>query len=137
MRVLLVEDNPTNRQVMGCILNLIQAEMISAENGLEGVQAFQKDVFDIVLMDLQMPVMDGYTAIREIRALEARENRPRTPIVVVSANVAAGNVAAARQNGADQHLAKPINVTALLSTIAAAIEDAPAASAETHAGAAG
>src|SRR3712207_810808 len=79
LRVLLVEDNEVNRKVISCILNMIEADLTWAENGLEGVRAFQRQEFDVVLMDLQMPVMDGYTATREIRAYEISRQQQRTP----------------------------------------------------------
>ena len=123
LRVLLVEDNEVNRKVIACILNMIQADLTWAENGLEGVQAFQRQSFDVVLMDLQMPVMDGYTATREIRAYEGREGQRRTPVIVVSANVRPEDVSASKAAGADNHLGKPVDVTALF----AAMQDALAA----------
>ena len=126
LRVLLVEDNEINRKVISCILNMIQAELTWAENGLEGVQAFQSQHFDVVLMDLQMPVMDGYTATREIRAFESSTGKPRTPVIVVSANVRPEDVSASRAAGADNHLGKPVDVTALFAAISesmAALEE--------------
>ncbi|HAJ02837.1 MAG TPA: hypothetical protein DCL55_06305, partial [Brevundimonas sp.] len=64
-----------------------------------------------------MPVMDGLTATREIRALEAREGRPRTPVVMLTANALAEHVAAARAAGADLHLAKPFDAAELIETV--------------------
>ncbi len=127
LRVLLVEDNEVNRKVIECILNLVNAQMVAAENGLEGVQAYQSQDFDVVLMDLQMPVMDGFTATREIRAFEKAQGRPRTPVIVVSANVRAEDLEASRRAGADRHLAKPVDVSQLFEAISetlAAVDEA-------------
>jgi CheY-like chemotaxis protein len=66
---------------------------------------------------MQMPVMDGLTATREIRALEAREGRPRTPVVMLTANALAEHVAAAQAAGADLHLAKPFDAAELIETV--------------------
>ena len=126
LRVLLVEDNEVNRKVIACILNMIQADLTWAENGLEGVQAFQQQSFDVVLMDLQMPVMDGYTATREIRAYESSRGQPRTPVIVVSANVRPEDLKASRAAGADNHLGKPVDVTALFAAMQEALAAAQA-----------
>jgi len=81
------------------------------------VEVFQREPFDLVFMDLQMPVMDGYQATREIRAIEDRNHGRRTPIVVVSAFTRAGDIARAAEAGADEHLGKPVNVPQLLGAI--------------------
>ena len=91
--------------------------MVLVENGQQALDACRDDHFDIVLMDMQMPVMDGLTATREIRALEAREGRPRTPVVMLTANALAEHVAAARAAGADLHLAKPFDAAELIETV--------------------
>jgi CheY-like chemotaxis protein len=117
LRVLVVEDKPINRQVLGLILETVNARTTFAENGLEGVRAYQEDPFDVVLMDLRMPVMDGYQATREIRAVEAARRTPRTPVIVVSAHTRPHEIQAAQQAGADHHLGKPVSVPALLGAI--------------------
>jgi CheY-like chemotaxis protein len=122
LRVLVTDDNATNRRVAELILQTIGAEMVFAENGLEAVQAVERVAFDVVLMDLQMPVMDGLTAIRAIRAREASERLPRLPIVVVSANAMPEQVAASRDAGADGHLGKPIRAETLIEAVANALE---------------
>ena len=114
LRVLLVEDNPTNRRVVELILSACGVDLAMAENGAVGVAAWQADRFDLVLMDLQMPVMDGLTAIREIRRMETELARARTPIVVLSANAMAHHQREAKEAGADLHLAKPITPQALV-----------------------
>ena len=126
LRVLLVEDNEINRKVVSCILDMIQADLTWAENGLEGVQAFQRQSFDVVLMDLQMPVMDGYTATREIRAYEHSRGQRRTPVIVVSANVRPEDLSASKAAGADNHLGKPVDVGALFAALQEALAAAEA-----------
>jgi CheY-like chemotaxis protein len=117
LRILVVEDDETNRKVLGLVLESLNARTTFAENGLEGVSAYQRETFDVVLMDLQMPVMDGYQAMRFIRSLEVSQRARRTPVVVVSAHTRPSEIAAAREAGADHHLGKPVNVPALLGAI--------------------
>jgi signal transduction histidine kinase len=80
LRVLVADDNPTNRKVVALILEAVGAEVVAAGNGAEAVSAAAQDGVDLILMDLQMPVMDGLTAIAEIRKAEAASARPRRPI---------------------------------------------------------
>ena len=118
LRVLVADDHPTNRAVLEVILGLIAADLVSVEDGAQALAAFKNNDFDIVLMDLQMPVMDGFEAIREIRKFEAEMQRRRTPILAVSANAMSEHVAASRAAGADQHIAKPVVPDALLQAMA-------------------
>ena len=122
LRVLVVEDKPINRQVLGLILETVNARTTFAENGLEAVKAYDEAAFDVVLMDLRMPVMDGYQATREIRAMERSRRKPRTPVIVVSAHTRPHEVQAAREAGADHHMGKPVNVPALLGAIRGATD---------------
>ena len=117
IRILLADDHPTNRAVVEVIVGMINAQLVSVENGAQAVEAFKADPFDVVLMDLQMPVMDGVSAIREIRSLEVAEGRAPTPILVVSANAMSEHVAASREAGADAHIAKPVRPHDLLNAI--------------------
>jgi CheY-like chemotaxis protein len=121
LRVLVVEDDPNSRKVLIHALDRMKAELTVAENGQQAVEAFRTGPFDVVLMDLQMPVMDGYAATREIRAHESRSGAARTPIVVVSAHTRPWELEAAQGAGADYHLGKPLNVPALLGTIEAVV----------------
>ena len=117
LRVLVVEDKPINRQVLGLILETVNAKTTFAENGLEAVRAYQQEPFDVVLMDLRMPVMDGYQATRQIRATEASRRSRRTQVIVVSAHTRPHEIEEARAAGADHHMGKPVNVPALLGAI--------------------
>ena len=117
-RILVAEDNPNNRRIIAMILEQCCASITFAEDGRQALTLFGSQPFDIVLMDLQMPVMDGLSAIRAIRALEAERAVAPTPIVALSANAMTHQVAEARDAGADAHVAKPIDPSVLLAEIA-------------------
>ncbi|ADG12281.1 hybrid sensor histidine kinase/response regulator [Caulobacter segnis] len=121
LRVLFAEDHPTNQRVVELMLGET-ADLVVVENGEVALQAFESQTFDIVLMDTQMPVMDGLTAIRAIRAREQAQDGGRIPIISLTANAMPHQVEACLQAGADLHLAKPITVAALFESIAAAAE---------------
>ncbi|MGH7027771.1 ATP-binding protein [Brevundimonas sp.] len=119
LRVLLAEDNPINQRVVQLILADHAAELIAVDDGAQAVAAFEAGAFDLVLMDMQMPGMDGLTATRALRAVEAaRPSAPRTPILMLSANAMAEHRDAARAAGADLHLAKPVTARDLLTALA-------------------
>lgn len=114
LRILAVEDNPANRMVVRCLLEPLGFEIVTADDGLEGVRRFQEERFDMVLMDMQMPVMDGLEAMRRIRAEEERLGAPRTPIVMLTANTTEVHHLKAAQAGADHLVAKPVTLKLLL-----------------------
>ena len=131
MRVLLAEDHPTNRRVVELMLETTGAALTSVENGEQAVEAFRAGEFDIVLMDMQMPVMDGLAAIRAIRADERNAGRAATPIVALTANALPEHVRASADAGADAHRAKPITAATLIPAmqlLLAGVEVADAAS---------
>lgn len=122
LRVLLAEDHPTNQRVVQLILASQGAEVIVAGDGAQALAAFRDGPFDVVLMDMQMPVMDGLTATRAIRELEASTpGRARTPLVMLSANAMAEHREEALAAGADSHLPKPITAASLLAGIEAVV----------------
>ncbi len=127
LRVLVVDDHATNRRVVEMILDQVGAERVSVENGKEALEAYIKDHFDVVLMDIQMPVMDGLTATQEIRLVEKHERRTPTPVIILSANAMPEHIAAGKAAGADRHLAKPISAAELLTVIAEVAGEARAA----------
>jgi CheY-like chemotaxis protein len=127
LRVLLADDHPTNRAVVEVILGLIDVDLVQVEDGLQAVNAFKADDFDVVLMDLQMPVMDGLTAIREIRKFEVEQGRHRVPVLAVTANAMSEHVQASRAAGADHHIAKPIIPDLLIGAIIQSTAEAAAA----------
>ncbi|MBE9606561.1 response regulator [Acetobacteraceae bacterium H6797] len=115
MRVLLVEDNATNQLVMRTVLERAGAEVVIANNGAEGVAAARQDAFDLVLMDLQMPVMDGLEATRQIRRSTGPNRRVR--IIGLTAAVGAEFERQCREAGMDHYLPKPIQRDELLRLI--------------------
>lgn len=117
LRVLVADDNPTNRRVVELMLDAAGAEVVSVENGAEALDALRADAFDLVLMDLRMPVMDGFEAIRAIRQGEAQRPDGRLPIIVLSANSAPEDREASAEAGADRHIAKPIRAETLFGAI--------------------
>ncbi len=121
LRVLLAEDHPVNQRVVQAILAGGGMEVITVGDGAQAVAAFAADTFSLILMDMQMPVMDGLTATRAIRAAEQAAGRPRTPLIMLSANAMAQHVQGAADAGADLHLAKPITPGALMAAIEAAV----------------
>jgi PAS domain S-box-containing protein len=120
-RVLLAEDHPTNQRVVQLILASQGAELVTVDDGVQAVEAFAAGDFDVVLMDMQMPHMDGLTATRAIRALEAESGAARTSIIMLSANAMAEHQNEALAAGADLHVAKPITAANLLAGIQAAV----------------
>lgn len=114
--VLLVEDNPVNQKVAVRFLERMGCKVRVADNGVEGVKAWQEARFDIVLMDLQMPLMDGLTATRRIRELEAGSGRA-TPIVALTANAMAGQLERCMEAGMNGFLTKPLEIARLHETL--------------------
>ncbi|HET6971440.1 MAG TPA: ATP-binding protein, partial [Phenylobacterium sp.] len=116
-RVLVVDDNAVNRQVLGLILDSAGIQHAEVEDGRAAVEAVMADGFDAVLMDLQMPVMDGFEATRRIRSWEKDAGRRRMPIFVVSANCLQEHVEAGIAAGADGHFSKPVSVAQLIGAL--------------------
>ncbi len=117
MRVLLAEDHPTNRRVIELILGAAGVNLMCVENGAEALAAWRAGHFDLVLMDMQMPVMDGLSATRAIREAERRGGLARTPIYALTANAMAEHARASAEAGVDGHLTKPISAEALLHAV--------------------
>jgi PAS domain S-box-containing protein len=125
LRILLAEDHPTNQQVVDLMLG-DAADLTLAPDGRAAVTAFADQTFDVILMDTQMPVMDGLAAIGAIRTRETAMGLVRTPIISLTANAMPHQVAACLAAGADLHLAKPISIHGLFGAINAALELAEA-----------
>lgn len=113
-RILLVEDNEVNQDVALGLLSNIGITVSLAENGLEAIEMLEIMEFDGVLMDCQLPVMDGYTAARRIRQQERLKN---LPIIAMTANVMSGDREKSLEAGMNDHIGKPVNVTELLTVM--------------------
>jgi PAS domain S-box-containing protein len=123
-RVLLAEDHPTNRKVVALILEAVGVDLTVVENGQAAVEATELAEFDVILMDMQMPVMDGLTAIRLIRERESATGARRTPILALTANAMPEHARASAEAGADGHLSKPIAAAKLVEAVRNAAESA-------------
>ena len=119
-RILVVDDADRNRELIGLILTAAGYEVAYAQDGAQAVSQAGEGRFDLILMDMQMPVMDGPTAARLIRAGQG-PNRA-TPILAVSANVLPEHVAVCLASGMDAHVAKPVSAANLLSSVSAWLE---------------
>ncbi len=127
LRVLAAEDNEVNRLVLKTLLAHAGVEPVFAENGELALAAWEQGPWDLVLMDVQMPVMDGPTAVRRIREREAETGRPRTPIVALSANAMSHQITEYLAGGMDGHVAKPIEADKLFEALSLALPEAEAA----------
>jgi PAS domain S-box-containing protein len=114
-RILLVEDNPVNQRVAQRLLQKLAADVTIANNGAEALERMAESQYDAVLMDCQMPVMDGFTATRRIRELERASVRgKRLPIIALTANVMSEDRENCIAAGMDAHLGKPIEPSQLI-----------------------
>ena len=106
-RVLVVEDNDVNRMIAREVLISLGLSVLEASDGMQALEMLDLQPVDLVLMDCQMPVMDGYAATREIRKREARLGLPRLPVLALTANAFEEDAVLSREAGMDAHLAKP------------------------------
>jgi CheY-like chemotaxis protein len=117
-RLLLVDDSLENRELMRLLLRRQPIIMDEAGNGSEALDLFERNDYALVLMDIQMPVMDGYAATRMMRQIEERRNSRRTPIVALTAHTYETDVQNGIEAGCDDHIAKPFQKKVLLACIA-------------------
>ena len=117
MRILFVEDNEVNRRVVKEMLRAGGVDMAEAEDGRVGLEMIDTQTFDLILMDLRMPVMDGMTAIRHIRA--RTDDKAGLPVIVITADAGPTIDADCRRAGADDVIHKPVSMAALFGTIGA------------------
>ena len=130
LTVMVVDDNPTLRELITMQLpasgyNVVEAylrktpyHLDEAEDGRRATELAFKHDYDVILMDIQMPVMDGYTAVRKIRAWEEDNKRARTPIIALTASALDEAVRQIKQAGFDLHVSKPVKRATLLNAIA-------------------
>jgi len=121
MRVLLAEDSPVNRLLIREYLAATPLTLDEAENGQIAHEKFKSGRYDLVIMDMRMPVMDGYAATRAIREWERLNDGSRTPVVALTASALKTDVDRCLEAGCDRHLSKPIRLEDLLETIAVVV----------------
>lgn len=113
-KVLLVEDNEINRELAEEILTQQGIDVTTATNGQEAIDKLEKGQFDCILMDCQMPIMDGYTATQKIRSMLEYKD---LPIIAMTANIMQEDIKRAKESGMNDHIAKPINIDAMFATL--------------------
>jgi CheY-like chemotaxis protein len=123
-RVLLVEDNPVNQELALAMLLELGVGAVSAWSGEEALVKIAAEHFDAILMDCQMPKLDGYATTRRLREWERRTGRDRTPIIAVTANALNGDAARCFEAGMDRYLSKPFTMEQLYLILESCVPDA-------------
>lgn len=122
LRILAAEDNTVNQLVLKTLLHQVGIEPVIVDNGQKAVEAWRDGVWDVILMDVQMPVMDGPSATRAIRREEAERGSAPTPIIALTANAMSHQIAEYKASGMDGFVAKPIEIARLFEAIEAALD---------------
>jgi PAS domain S-box-containing protein len=117
LHILFAEDSPDNRLLISAYLKGLPYQLDVAENGRTAVEKFMHNKYDLVLMDVQMPIMDGHTAVRTIRKWENEQGRPPTPIIALTASALSEDIRDSMEAGCNTHLSKPIKKARLLTAI--------------------
>ncbi|MHC8316384.1 hybrid sensor histidine kinase/response regulator [Pseudomonas sp. LB3P31] len=112
-RILVAEDNSISTKVIRGMLGKLNLQPDTASNGEEALQAMKAQRYDLVLMDCEMPILDGFSATQQLRAWEVGNQRVRTPVVALTAHILAEHKERARQAGMDGHMAKPVELSQL------------------------
>nr|WP_298111584.1 hybrid sensor histidine kinase/response regulator [uncultured Pseudomonas sp.] len=124
-RILVAEDNSISTKVIRGMLGKLKLQPDTASNGEEALKAMKAQHYDLVLMDCEMPILDGFSATEQLRAWEAAEQRPRTPIVALTAHILNEHKERARQVGMDGHMSKPVELSQLRELIEYWIAERP------------
>jgi len=124
LHILLADDSPDNRMLIRAYLKKTPYSLDEAENGKVALDRFIAGKYDVVLMDIQMPVLDGYTAVRMIRDWEKDQHCKRTPIIALTASALDDAVRRAIDAGCDMHVSKPVRKSTLLEAITKSVEAA-------------
>jgi two-component system sensor histidine kinase/response regulator len=117
LRILLVDDSDVNRMLIDAYMKKLPYIIDHAENGQLAVEMFRSSTYDLVLMDIRMPVMDGYTAVRTIREWERTQGLKRIPIIAVTAAAPDESIQRSLDAGCDAHVSKPLKKATLLQLI--------------------
>ena len=125
LRILLAEDHVVNQRVVDLILRPYGVALTIVDNGAQAITAMETGTFDLILMDMQMPVMDGLTAVTAIRRMEKERGWARIPIAMVSANAMSEHCKASLASGADLHISKPFSADTFISQIQHLLEGPP------------
>jgi signal transduction histidine kinase/CheY-like chemotaxis protein len=112
-RILVAEDNSISTKVIRGMLGKLNLQPDTASNGEEALAAMKAHRYDLVLMDCEMPILDGFSATQQLRAWEVGNQRSRTPVVALTAHILAEHKERARQAGMDGHMAKPVELSQL------------------------
>ncbi len=115
--ILVAEDSKDNRLLLNAYCRGSEYQPTFAENGKEAIDAYLSGSFEIVIMDVHMPVLDGLSATRLIRGLETDKARKRTPILALTASAMAQDITLAREAGCDLHLPKPVSKQGFLTAL--------------------
>ena len=113
-RILVIEDTEDNRQIIRDLMTSVGYELIEAVDGIEGVAAAEREKPDLILMDIQLPGIDGYEATRRIRAIP---EMAKVPIIAVTSYALSGDEAKTREAGCDGYVAKPFSPRQLLAKV--------------------
>jgi PAS domain S-box-containing protein len=117
LKILLAEDSPDNRTLIHAYLKNLPYTLDHAENGLVAVTKFMRNSYDLVLMDVQMPIMDGYSAVRKIREWEQEQGRASTPVAALTASATDEDIRRSDKAGCTAHVSKPIKKALLIKII--------------------
>lgn len=124
LRILVADDDAISRAAVGFMLEAIDAVVVEADDGDKAVDAFAEGEFDLLIMDLEMPRMDGHAAVRAIRYLEREEHRGHATVFMLTGKSGPDVEAASLAAGADRHLSKPITESQLISAVRDALGEA-------------
>jgi signal transduction histidine kinase/CheY-like chemotaxis protein len=117
LSILAAEDHPVNQMVLRTLLSQMGCKVTMVSDGIEALEQFRGRQWDLVLMDIQMPKLDGIASARFMREIEERQGRPKTPMIALTANAMAHQLQQYREAGFDDHITKPIEIVHLLTTI--------------------
>lgn len=121
LNALVVDDNQGHRQALGMILEAIGIASETAEDGLDALERLRRRTYDVVLMDISMPRMDGLTALRAFRRWEDDHAVPRTPVVMVTSHDRPEDRLSSLSAGADEHVGKPVGIAPIMAALQQAL----------------